>query len=79
MGSTNRRADGALIEELRRHTRNESFDEQPVLELGSEAIDFRAASESFADLRRLTRKDLAYWEGYGTQSPSELAAESASG
>lgn len=58
VGSTNRRADSALVEELRRYARNESFDEQPMPELYSEAIDFRAASESFADRRRLARKDL---------------------
>lgn len=58
VGSTNRRADATLIEELRRYARNDSFDEQPMQELDSEAIDFRAASESFADSRRLTRKDL---------------------
>lgn len=40
VGSTNRRADPALIEELRRYARNESFDEQPMPELDSEAIDF---------------------------------------
>ncbi len=58
VGSTNRRADAALIEEIRRYARNESFDEQPMPELDPEAIDFRAASESFAELRRLTQKDL---------------------
>lgn len=58
VGSTNRRADGTLIEELRRYSRNEAFDEQPMPDLNSEAIDFRAASDSFSDLRRLTRRDL---------------------
>ena len=58
VGSTNRRADSTLIEELRRYSRNETFDEQPMPDLDSEAIDFRAASESFADRRALRRRDL---------------------
>ncbi len=58
VGSTNRRADAALIEELRRFSRSRCFDEQPMPELSSEAIDFRAASGSFAPSRRLERRDL---------------------
>jgi predicted HTH transcriptional regulator len=58
VGSTNRRADATLVEEIRRYTRNEAFDELPLADLDSEAVDFLAASESFADLRRLSRKDL---------------------
>ena len=58
IGSTNRRADRELIAELGRLTRNESFDEQPMLELNSEAIDFRAASECFQPVRKLKRSDL---------------------
>jgi predicted HTH transcriptional regulator len=58
VGSTNRRADTALIGELRRYVRNESFDEQPMPDLNSEAIDFRVASESFAPVRALRRGDL---------------------
>jgi predicted HTH transcriptional regulator len=58
VGSTNRRADGELIEELRRFARGEGFDEQPMPGLDSEALDFRAASESFAAVRRLARRDL---------------------
>lgn len=46
VGSTNRRADRELIEELRRFARGEAFDEQAMPDLDSEAIDFRAASES---------------------------------
>ncbi len=59
VGSTNRRADSALLDELRRLVRNESYDEQPMPRLNSEAIDFRAASESFAPVRTLKRSDLA--------------------
>jgi predicted HTH transcriptional regulator len=58
VGSTNRRADADLIDELRRFTRGESFDEQPMPGLDSEAMDFRAASESFAPVRALSRRDL---------------------
>jgi predicted HTH transcriptional regulator len=58
VGSTNRRADQEMIEELRRFARGESFDEQPMADLDSEALDFRAASESFAPLRRLKRSDM---------------------
>lgn len=59
VGSTNRRADRELVEELRRFARGKGFDEQPMPGLDSEALDFRAASESFAAVRRLTRRDLA--------------------
>lgn len=58
VGSTNRRADPEMIEELRRFARGEAYDEQPMPGLDSEAIDFRAASESFADVRKLARRDL---------------------
>lgn len=58
VGSTNRRADRELIDELRRFARGEAYDEQPVLDLDSEVLDFRAVSESFAPIRRLRRTDL---------------------
>ena len=58
VGSTNRRADRELIEELRRFSRGEAFDEKPMPGLDSEALDFRAASESFAAVRAITRRDL---------------------
>lgn len=58
VGSTNRRADAEMIQELQRTARGESFDEQPMLDLNSEAIDFRVASESFASVRVLRRRDL---------------------
>ena len=58
VGSTNRRADAIQIEELRRLNRIDSFDEQAIPELNSEAIDFRAASELFAQYRKLTPQDL---------------------
>lgn len=58
VGSTNRRADQVLIEEMRRYGEVLSFDEQPEPELNSEAIDFRAASEFFGPTRKLARRDL---------------------
>jgi predicted HTH transcriptional regulator len=54
VGSTNRRADEFLIEEMRRYNQVSSFDEQPMPDLNSEAIDFRAASEYFKPVRKLT-------------------------
>jgi predicted HTH transcriptional regulator len=47
-----------MRQELRRVARGESFDEQPVPDLDSEAIDFRAASESFRPVRTLRNRDL---------------------
>ncbi len=58
LGSTNRLADAALIAELARRTSTETFDEQPVPELNSEAIDFAAASQCFAGRRSLRHQDL---------------------
>lgn len=58
VGSTNRRADDALIAEMQRFARGEAFDERAMPGLDSEAVDFRAASECFAPVRRLTKKDL---------------------
>lgn len=58
VGSTNRRADRELIDELRRFARGETYDEQAMPECDSEALDFRATSESFALARKLKRADL---------------------
>jgi predicted HTH transcriptional regulator len=58
VGSTNRRADHELVEELRRFARDGVFDEQPMPGIDSEALDFRAASESFAPVRKLRRFNL---------------------
>ena len=58
VGSTNRRADPAQIDEIKRLVRGGSYDEQPLPDLDSEAIDFRAASECFAPVRKLKRSDL---------------------
>jgi len=53
LGSTNRRADAAQLDEMRQFGQLGSFDEQPIPELNSEALDFRAASELFAPVRKL--------------------------
>jgi len=58
IGSSSRRADPAQIEEIRRFARGSTFDEEPRPELNTEAIDFRAASECFAPIRKLRRSDL---------------------
>ncbi len=58
VGSTNRRADPAQIEEIKRFVRGSTFDEEPLPEKDSEAIDFRAASECFSSIRKLRRSDL---------------------
>ena len=59
IGSTNRRADAALIAEMRRFARGEAFDEQALPILDSEAVSFRAAAESCAEVRKLAKRDLA--------------------
>ena len=58
VGSTNRAADPAQVQELQRSVLGQTFDELPMSELNSEAIDFRAASESFAPKRKLAKSDL---------------------
>ena len=58
VGSTNRRADPALVDEMRRFANRQAYDEEPLPQLQSEAVDFRAASESFAPKRKLRRGDL---------------------
>ena len=58
VGSTNRRADSDLLAEMRRHVRGESFDADPMPNLNSEDINFRVASELFAEYRKLTLRDL---------------------
>lgn len=58
VGSTNRRADAALTGEMRRYALGDSFDEQPLPEMDSGAIDFPAASECFAPVRKLRKSDL---------------------
>jgi ATP-dependent DNA helicase RecG len=57
VGSTNRKAERLQIEELKRQNWMNSFDEEPIPELKSEAIDFRVASELFAPYRKLTTRE----------------------
>lgn len=52
VGSSNRAADPAQVQELQSSVLGQTFDELPMSELDSEAIDFRAASESFAPKMR---------------------------
>lgn len=58
VGSTNRVADENTINELKRIVTSESFDELPVLQCNSEAIDFRVTSESFKSFHQIKRSDL---------------------
>ena len=52
LGSTNRRAGPEIISDITLLARNVFFDEQPCMEINSEAIDFRAASEFFSQVSR---------------------------
>ena len=54
VGSTNRKAGASQIEDLKRLNRMDSFDEQAVPNLNSEALDFRVASELFSPHKKLT-------------------------
>jgi ATP-dependent DNA helicase RecG len=58
IGSTNRIADSIIINELKRISLLESYDEQPLPEINSESIDFKAASEQFSEYRKLKKSDL---------------------
>jgi len=58
VGASNRRADKQMREELARTARNEAYDEQPLPQLDSEAIDFIAASELLAPFRAISKRDL---------------------
>ncbi len=54
VGSTNQKAGASQIEDLKRLNRMDSFDEQAVLNLNSEALDFQVASELFAPHKKHT-------------------------
>ena len=56
--STNRHANREVIDARRRFARGETFDEQGMSDCDSEALDFQAASESFASVRKVKRADL---------------------
>ncbi len=72
VGSTHRQADEAMIQELQRHQKLKTFDEEFCSESNSEAIDFRAASECFAEIRKLKRSDLHALSILGKQNSKEL-------
>ncbi|HKP95770.1 MAG TPA: helix-turn-helix domain-containing protein [Fibrobacteria bacterium] len=58
VGSTNRKGDREMRDEMRRLSRGESFDEQALPDLSSEALDFRVLSELFRNIRPLKPKDM---------------------
>jgi len=58
VGSSNRLADKITLVELQRVKFEDSFDKQAMLDLSSEAIDFRVASELFAPVKKLSKTDL---------------------
>jgi ATP-dependent DNA helicase RecG len=58
VGSSNRLADTALIQELKRFANNQPYDEQPLATLNAESIDFEAASHFFSPIRILKHQDL---------------------
>lgn len=58
LGSSNRRADPELIEEMRRSARFESFDESPYPSEQIEALDFSAVASEFSTRRHVRRSDL---------------------
>jgi hypothetical protein len=58
-GSTNRWADCELVEEFRRFTECEVLGEQLMPGIDSEALEFRAASESFAQVCKLGDREFS--------------------
>jgi len=58
LGSTDRRADAALIAELGRRPPEGTHDEQPLLDLDQGAIDLDAVATAFADHRPMRPRDL---------------------
>ncbi|MFM9086587.1 MAG: ATP-binding protein [Cyanobium sp.] len=58
LGSTNRQADPALIDELRRSVSGAAFDEQPMLELTPADLDHAAIASAFAGIRTIREQDL---------------------
>lgn len=58
VGSTNRRADAAMVAELERSAAGRSFDEEPVAHLTSDAIDMDVLRDAFKGVRRIDRSAL---------------------
>lgn len=57
IGSTNRLSDSIMINELKRITRSEAYDELAMAELKVDDIDFVAVDDSFAEYRKLKKSD----------------------
>jgi len=58
LGSTNRKADSDLIQELRRNAMGITFDEQSLPDRTADDIDFKAAAASFERQHKLLKKYL---------------------
>ena len=58
LGSTNRKADAELIEELQRSVSGISYDEMPMPELSQDDLDLDGARENFSGIRELNEKEL---------------------
>ena len=58
LGSTNRQADSALIEELHRSVSGAAFDEQPIAELSVDDLDREAITAAFEGIRSISDQDL---------------------
>jgi ATP-dependent DNA helicase RecG len=70
VGSTNRRADTALMEAMRRHVAGVSYDENPLPELNTEALDFRAASVLIGRMADLLTRGQVVVLGTGPRDPN---------
>ncbi len=58
VGSSNRVADAALLQELERYSRFETYDAMPMPELSEKDIDFDLALTCFSPYRKLKKTDL---------------------
>ena len=58
LGSTNRRADAELIDELKRGVQGRAYDETPLPDLTADDIAFDAVVDAFSARRPVTRRDL---------------------
>jgi predicted HTH transcriptional regulator len=72
VGSTNRKADQDLIDELGRFSRRQTFDEQPMPGLEPKNLDFAAASQAFASVRKLKPSDLEILRLIGDHQGSKV-------
>ena len=58
VGSTNRKADPAQVDEIKRQVSGRAYDEEPLPEMNPEDLDFPVASQCFAPFRKLAMADL---------------------